>query len=197
MPAFCYTPQVVVHTVGHSTSPLDAFLELLRRHGIAALADVRRHPGSRRHPHFAREALAAALAAACIGYVWIPALGGRRRGRADSPHLAWRNAAFRAYADHMETPEFARGLAELLELARAAPTAVVCAEAVPWRCHRQLIADALVACGVEVRHLLGARPPEVHRLTPFARREGTRLVYDGGQAALAPPAPSRCGRDRP
>ena len=175
---------MVVYTVGHSTLPLDAFLAALRAGGIACIADVRRFPASRRHPHFAREPLADALARAGIRYAWLLGLGGRRRGRAGSPHVAWRSASFRAYADHMETDEFRQELARLLALARERPTAVLCAEAVPWRCHRQLIADALVARGVAVRHLIGTTS-EPHRLTPFARIDGERVVYDGGQLGLA------------
>src|SRR5690242_10213618 len=106
MPSFCYSVRVVVHTIGHSTRTLPEFVTLLRAHGITAVADVRRHPGSGRHPHFAREALAAGLAREALGYVWLAGLGGRRHGRPDSPHVAWRSASFRAYADHMETTEF-------------------------------------------------------------------------------------------
>jgi len=173
-----------VFTVGHSTLALDDFLQLLRAHGIAGIADVRRYPASRRHPHFAREPLAGALAGAGIAYAWLPGLGGRRRGRPDSPHVAWRSAAFRAYADHMETDEFRTELAGLLALAAARPTAIMCAEAVPWRCHRQLVSDALVARGVDVRHVTGAGPPTPHRLTSFARVEGDRVLYDRGQGEL-------------
>ena len=175
---------MVVYTAGHSTLPLAGFLDLLAGHGIELVADVRRFPASRRHPHFGRAALAAALADAGIGYAWLPALGGRRRTRADSPHVAWRNPSFRGYADHMDGPEFDAGLTELVAHARARRTAVLCAEAVPWRCHRQLIADALVARGIDVRHVVGAGEPSSHRLTPFARLEGTRVVYDGGQLGL-------------
>jgi len=175
---------VVVHTLGHSTRSLADFCALLRTHGITAIADVRRFPASRRHPHFAREAIAPALADVDVGYVWLPGLGGRRTARPGSPHHAWRSDAFRGYADHMETPEFAAALTELLRLAEARTTAIMCAEAVPWRCHRQLIADALVARGVEVRHVTGAGPPGLHRLTPFARLDGTRVVYDRGQVEL-------------
>jgi uncharacterized protein (DUF488 family) len=182
---FCYSGRVVVHTVGHSTLSADALVALLEGHAVTAVADVRRYPASRRHPHFGREPLAATLAAAGIAYVWLPALGGRRRARPDSPHVAWRSDAFRAYADHMDTAEFAGGLAELLALAGTRATAVMCAEAVPWRCHRQLIADALVARGIEMRHILGRGRPEVHRLTPFARLDGTRVLYDRGQLGLA------------
>jgi uncharacterized protein (DUF488 family) len=179
---------VIVHTVGHSTLALEDFLGLLSAHGIRAVADVRRFPGSRRHPHFGRDALAAALAGAGLGYVWLPALGGRRRGAPGSPHTAWRSAAFRAYADHMDGAEFRAGLDELLALAAGRPTAVMCAEAVPWRCHRQLIADVLVARGVEVRHVVGRGEAEVHRLPPFARVVGERVIYD---------SPSRPPPDRP
>ena len=176
---------MVVYTLGHSTLSLADFCALLHAHGVAAIADVRRFPASRRHPHFAREALEKALADVGVAYVWLSGLGGRRRGRPDSPHVAWRVAAFRAYADHMETPEFASALTELLRLAETRATAIMCAEAVPWRCHRQLIADALVARGVEVRHIVGPRAPSVHRLTPFARLDGTRVIYDRGQLELS------------
>ena len=185
MRGFCYSRRVVVYTVGHSTLPLEAFLALLGTEAIGGVADVRRFPASRRHPHFAREALAAALEQAGIAYVWLPGLGGRRQPRPGSPHVAWRSASFRAYADHMDTTEFARDLARLLGLAGERRTAVLCAEAVPWRCHRQLVADALVARGVEVRHLIAGAPAEPHRLTPFARLDGQRVVYDRGQLGLA------------
>jgi uncharacterized protein (DUF488 family) len=183
--SFCYTRPVTVYTVGHSTRTLEEFLALLGAHGIGGIADVRRYPASRRHPHFAREALARALAAAHVRYDWLPELGGRRPARADSPHVAWRTMGFRGYADHMESAEFHAGLEKLLGLAAARPTAILCAEAVPWRCHRQLIADALVARGVTVLHVTGASAPARHRLSPLARREGDRLIYDGGQPPLA------------
>jgi uncharacterized protein (DUF488 family) len=184
MHSFCYTSAVIVYTVGHSTLSLEQFLGLLRAHGIGGVADVRRYPASRRHPHFAREALGASLARSGLAYSWLEALGGRRRGRAHSPHLAWRNDAFRAYADHMDTDEFRSGLAQLVALMETRATAILCAEAVPWRCHRQLVADALVARGFGVRHVLGPGPAEPHRLTPFARLDGERLIYDRGQLAL-------------
>jgi uncharacterized protein (DUF488 family) len=178
---------VTVYTVGHSTLALPDFLALLAAADVRVLADVRRYPASRRHPHFAREALAEALVAPGVEYRWLPGLGGRRRGRPDSPHVAWQSASFRAYADHLETPESLRELDGLLELARARRTAVMCAEAVPWRCHRQLIADALVARGIEVRHLMGrGGAAEPHRLTSFARLDGERVVYDRGQLDLGP-----------
>jgi uncharacterized protein (DUF488 family) len=177
---------VIVYTVGHSTLELGAFLERLAQHGIAGIADVRAFPASRRHPHFAREALSAALATAGVAYDWLPALGGRRKARPDSAHVTWRVDGFRAYADHMESPEFASGVARLLEIAATRPTAVMCAEAVPWRCHRQLLADALVVRGVEVRHVTSGTAVQVHHLTPFARLDGERLVYDrSSQGRLA------------
>jgi uncharacterized protein (DUF488 family) len=168
---------VTVYTLGHSTVSIDAFVELLEKHAVRTLVDVRRFPGSRRHPHFGQDALAAALAAHGVDYVWLPALGGRRKARADSPHTAWRVDQFRGYADHMETDEFASGLGTLLALARERTTAVMCAEATHWRCHRQLLADALAVRGVEVVHLgIGRREP--HRLTRHARTDGTRIIYD-------------------
>ena len=169
---------VIVYTLGHSTLTIEDFLARLGVHGIDGVADVRRFPASRRHPHFAREPLAERCAARGIAYEWLPALGGRRMPRPDSPHMAWRVEGFRGYADHMETEEFARGVASLLELASRRTTAVLCAEALPWRCHRQLLADALVVRGVTVRHVTSASAAEPHRLTPFARVENGRLVYD-------------------
>jgi uncharacterized protein (DUF488 family) len=195
MRGFCYSSGVVVYTVGHSTLALDEFLALLRAHGIAAVVDVRRYPASRRHPHFGREALARALADAGIEYRWLPELGGRRSARPDSPHVAWRNTSFRGYADHMDGEEFAGGLVALLDLARERPTAIMCAESVPWRCHRQLIADALVARGVTVRHVLGPRASSEHTLAAFARVAGDRVVYDRGQLDLGAGA-SGVRRDR-
>jgi uncharacterized protein (DUF488 family) len=178
------TGSLTLYTVGHSTRPLEEFVALLAAQGVAGIADVRRFPASRRHPHFAREALAATLGDAHIAYDWLPELGGRRKPRPDSPHVAWRSAAFRAYADHMDTPEFVAGLNRLCALGATRPTALLCAEAVPWRCHRQLIADALVTRGHEVRHILTPVSPEAHRLSPHARLDGQHLVYDRGQLSL-------------
>lgn len=169
---------LVLHTIGHSTRALDDFLALLRREGIRHVADVRTFPGSRRYPHFGAEPLAAALARAGIAYSHHPALGGRRRPRADSPNGAWRNEGFRGYADYMAGEEFARGVDGLLAIASREPVAVMCAEAVPWRCHRSLLADALVARGVEVRHITDARTYP-HRLTSFAVVRDGRVAYPG------------------
>jgi uncharacterized protein (DUF488 family) len=181
------TAPVAVYTVGHSTRALSEFLALLDAHGIRRIVDVRRYPGSRRHPHFARATLAEALAAAGVDYRHEADLGGRRTGRADSPHTAWRSAGFRAYADHMESAAFAAALARLLELGRGAATAILCAEAVPWRCHRQLIADALVTRGGEVRHVLGPGPAVPHVLHPAAQvLENGRLLYAGAPTLFPP-----------
>ena len=178
---------MVVHTVGHSTRELRELLDLLHVHGIRRVIDVRRYPGSRRHPHFAGTALAAAGRAEGIDYRHEADLGGRRTGRRDSPNTAWRSASFRAYADHMDTAAFRTALGRLLDLAREAPSAILCAEAVPWRCHRQLIADALVVQGVDVRHILDARPAARHVLNPAARIvDGGRLVYAGGPTLFPP-----------
>jgi uncharacterized protein (DUF488 family) len=179
---------VKVWTIGHSNRAPEAFLDLLARHGIRRVVDVRTVPRSRHNPWTSQDALPALLAARGIAYAHLPALGGLRKPRADSPNGAWRNASFQGYADHMLTPEFEAGLAALLELAREAPTAIMCAEAVPWRCHRSLIGDALAARGVEVLDVLdaGATP---HRMTPFARvGPGGRVTYPpaGGRQARLP-----------
>ena len=166
-------------TIGHSTRTLDALLALLRAHGIERVMDVRRFPRSRRHPHVNADALARDLPAAGLAYRHLPGLGGFRRPRKDSRNTGWRNASFRGYADYMETEEFAGHLATLLDEARAGRTAIMCAEAVPWRCHRSLISDALLARGVEVRHILGEAPAAAHALTAGARIEGTRVIYPG------------------
>jgi uncharacterized protein (DUF488 family) len=176
-----------IHTLGHSTRTLPELFGLLRVHGIERLVDVRRFPFSRRHPHFAGEALAVSLPAEGIDYRHEPDLGGRRAPRPDSPHTAWRDAGFRGYADHMATPAFGAALERLIALAGEVPTAILCAEALPWRCHRQLIADALVARGVEVYHVLGPGPAEPHALNPDARvLANGQLVYAGPPTLFAP-----------
>ncbi|HXG42453.1 MAG TPA: DUF488 domain-containing protein [Dehalococcoidia bacterium] len=164
--------------MGHSNRSLEEFLAALRAHGIGQLVDIRRFPSSRRYPHFHGAALAAALAAEGIRYVHMGELGGRRRPTpGPSPNQGWRSPGFRAYADHMLTPEFAQAVRRLLALARERPTVVMCAEAAYARCHRLLLADYLTAQGVEVRHILDARRWRPHVLTPFARVEGGRLTY--------------------
>ena len=167
--------------MGHSTRPIDELVDLLRAAGVLVLADVRTIPRSRANPQYEGPALERSLAAAGIRYVHLPRLGGLRHARKDSPNGAWRNASFRGYADHMATPEFEEGLVQLRAVAREGPVAVMCAEAVPWRCHRSLLADALLARGVVVEHIVGRGRTRPHRLTPFARLEGRRVTY--------PPAP--------
>lgn len=173
-------------TIGHSTRTLEAFLALLRAHRITLLADVRRMPQSRRHPHFSRQALARSLEAAGIGYRHCESLGGLREPASDSPNAALRHPAFRGYADHMATPEFAAALDELAALGRGGRVAVMCAEANPRECHRLLLSDALVARGWRVEHILdAARGTEGHVLSRDARVDGVRVVYPGRQAGLS------------
>ncbi len=152
---------------------------MLAAHGIERLADIRTIPRSRRNPQFNRDELPATLAAQGIEYVSMPALGGLRRPRKDSPNTAWQNDSFRGYADYMQTPEFAKGIDELIALAQSAPLAIMCAEAVPWRCHRSLVADALTARGVDVRHIMTAGSAKPHQITSFAHIDGERVSYPG------------------
>jgi uncharacterized protein (DUF488 family) len=170
-----------VYTVGHSTRPIGDLLGLLHEHAVASVVDVRRFPGSRRHPQFSQEALKASLAGQGIEYLHKVELGGRRSlrgGPAGSPNTAWRNASFRAYADHMDSVGFRSALAELIDHASKQRTAIMCAEVLPHRCHRRLIADALVARGAEVVHIIGPRRTEVHLLNPQAHiLEDGRLRY--------------------
>lgn len=168
-----------VYTVGHSNRELRAFLSLLETHAVRALVDIRRHPGSRRHPHFVAERLAAALAERGIAYVHEPDLGGRRRPAPDSPNTFWQNAQFRGYADHMASSAFEAAAERVLAQAAETPTAVLCAEAVPWRCHRSLLADWLVAREHEVRHILSPGRTDRHVLQAAARVEEGRLRYPG------------------
>jgi uncharacterized protein (DUF488 family) len=175
---------VTIWTVGHGTRPIDVFIALLQRAGIRRLIDVRVAPGSRRNPQFGQEALAEALANTGIFYTWEKELGGFRKPRPDSPHTALRNATFQGYADHMDTPEFHEALARLVETSAETPTVIMCAESVWWRCHRRMIADALVAEGYSVIHLMDSGDRE-HTLHPNARIVEGRPVYDlGSQPSL-------------
>ncbi len=168
----------MIFTVGHSTRPVEELIALLHENGVRLVLDVRRYPGSRRHPQYGGEALAAALAAAGIAYRHEPDLGGRRRPAGDSPNTFWRNAQFRGYADHLAGDAARAALARVAADGAAGPVALMCAEAVPWRCHRQLIADALVARGVEVRHSLGPGRAARHELSAAVRIDADgRLVY--------------------
>lgn len=176
----------LIHTIGHSTRSLDELVTLLRRHQVDHLADVRAHPGSRRYPHFGRDALALSLPTLGIGYSHHPDLGGRRHGLPDSPNGAWRNASFRAYADYMGTDAFTAALDNLLDVAKGKSVAIMCAEAVPWRCHRWLLSDALVARGVDVHHILDARS-EPHSLTRFAELRDGKVVYPTESSSASHP----------
>lgn len=169
-----------VSTVGHSTHSIEDFIAILKAHGIGELIDVRTIPRSRHNPQFNRENLPASLQAAGISYRHMPGLGGLRRARPDSINTGWRNASFRGFADYMQTAEFRANLENLIERARHRPLAIMCAEAVPWRCHRSLIADALTARGIPVREILSATNARMHSLTPFARVHETEVSYPGG-----------------
>lgn len=167
----------VLYTLGHSTHSIEEFIALLSAHGIRHLVDVRSIPKSRHVPQFNTDALASSLHSAGIGYTHLKSLGGRRSTRKDSLNTGWRNASFRGYADYMATPEFAAGLAALIEIARTAPTAIMCAEAVPWRCHRSLVADAMMLQGWGVRDILSAAPAKEHKLTPFLKVVNNQPTY--------------------
>ena len=167
-----------IWTIGHSTRTIDEFISLLQANQIRSLADVRTLPGSRRYPQFNKETLADSLGNAGIRYEHFPELGGRRKPREDSPNTAWRNASFRGYADYMETEQFRKSVARLLDRAAdAGPTAIMCAEAVWWRCHRSLISDYLKARGIEVMHILDANKTEPHPYTSAARIVNGNLNY--------------------
>jgi uncharacterized protein (DUF488 family) len=176
-----------IWTIGHSNHDIGTFLGLLGSQSIAMVADVRRFPGSRRHPQFGAEALGASLASAGIGLRHFAGLGGRRgKAVAGSPNTAWRVESFNAYADHMGTGAFREELATLMALARERRVAIMCSEALPWRCHRRLIADALVLRGWSVRDILGSGRPREHVLTPFARVVDGALIYPAEAAAPGP-----------
>src|ERR1700693_3937817 len=169
-----------VLTIGHSNLTWKDFLELLRAHRVKRIIDVRSIPRSRHNPQFNRVILSKKLRAARIGYVHLRKLGGLRHARRDSPNMGWRNASFRGFADYMQTPEFEAGLERLMKLAGQSRSAIMCAEAVPWRCHRSLIADALTVRGIRVDDIMSMKRSQVHSLTPFARVQGHRVTYPIG-----------------
>jgi uncharacterized protein (DUF488 family) len=171
-----------IYSIGHGARPLDEFVRTLTAWGISTLADVRSYPSSRKHPHFAAEPLRSALATEGIAYEHLRGLGGRRHSSGASEHTALRSPGFRAYADHMSSTEFGLDYGRLFELATAQPTAFMCAETLWWRCHRRFIADRLTVDGWKVTHLLGPGPGHVHALSPAARVQGWRLVYDRAPA---------------
>jgi uncharacterized protein (DUF488 family) len=170
---------VHVLTIGHSTRSIEEFIALLKAHAVERLVDIRTVPKSRRNPQFHTDALAASLAEAGIEYIHMRELGGLRHPRKDSTNSAWRNDSFRGYADYMQTPAFDDALDRLLELAGERRTTVMCAEAVPWRCHRSLVADALTARRHDVHHIMSDTRLDRHKLTPFARVERERVTYPG------------------
>ena len=170
-------PASVILTIGHSTHPLEEFVAMLKAHEVAQLVDVRTVPKSRRVPQYNSESLAKTLLAEGIDYVHLKALGGLRRAHKDSVNTGWRNASFRGYADYMATEEFQQGIDQLVELALATRTVIMCAEAVPWRCHRSLIGDALLIRGVRVEDIMSAKVARVHVLTPFAKTQDLEITY--------------------
>ncbi|MCS0580588.1 DUF488 domain-containing protein [Massilia pinisoli] len=172
-----------VCTVGHSNRTIEDFIGLLWQNGIACLLDIRTVPKSRHNPQFGQDQLAQSLADAGIEYRYLPGLGGLRRPRKDSPNAGWRNTSFRGYADYMQTEEFAANVDTVIALGRDRPCALMCAEAVPWRCHRSLVADALLVRGVPVDDIIDARQRRPHKLTPFARVDGLRITYPQEDAA--------------
>jgi uncharacterized protein (DUF488 family) len=173
--------KATILTIGHSTRPLNTFIDLLRAHGVKRVVDVRTVPRSRRNPQFNRETLPGKLHSRRIHYRHLAALGGLRHARKDSQNSGWKNASFRGFADYMQTPEFDEGLEKLIALGRQEQVVVMCAEAVPWRCHRSLIADALTVRGTPVRHIMSRTRAEPHQLTSFAHVKGLRLTYPGEQ----------------
>jgi uncharacterized protein (DUF488 family) len=176
-----------IMTIGHSTRALKDFIRLLKAHRVTRLVDVRTVPRSRHNPQFDRRQLSPALHSARLHYRHMPGLGGFRRPRPDSLNTGWRNAGFRGYADYMQTPEFRKNLDDLIKLAKSERIAIMCAEAVPWRCHRSLIADALLARGIEAREITSAFHTRPHALTPWARVNGTEVTYPMGQKDSANP----------
>ena len=170
-------------TIGHSTRPIDEFLRLLDAHEVTCIADVRTVPRSRHNPQFNKDSLKKSLKKAAISYRPFPGLGGLRRARPNSANTGWRNASFRGYADYMQTPEFGESLMDLIDLGKRKRVALMCAEAVPWRCHRSLIADALLVRGIQVEHIMSGTRRNIHKLTPFARVRGTTIRYPAPTAS--------------
>ncbi len=168
---------VIVYTVGHSTHPIEEFIALLKAHGVKRLVDVRTIPKSRHNPQFMKDDLAASLRSAGITYRWVKALGGLRHAYKESPNGGWHNTSFRGYADYMQKPEFAAAVDDLVAHAKHNDLAIMCSEAVPWRCHRSLIGDALLVRGVKVLDIMTEKPAKAHELTSFARVDGTQITY--------------------
>lgn len=180
---------MTILTVGHSTRSIEAFLGLLRAQGVKRVIDVRTIPRSRQNPQFNRETLPQTLRQVGMGYTHLPELGGLRHARRVSTNMGWRNTSFRGYADYMQTPEFEVGLDTLMTAGKREPIVVMCAEAVPWRCHRSLIADALSIRGIQVKHILSATRTQPHMLTPFAQVHGMQITYPMDQISLDASSP--------
>ena len=191
-------PTPPVMTIGHSTHTLEEFIGLLQAHGATCIVDVRTVPRSRHNPQFDKASLPRSLEQAGLKYVHMPGLGGLRRAQGDSPNAGWRNASFRNFADYMQTPEFAQSLDELIRLAKQERIVLMCAEAVPWRCHRSLIADALLVRGIATEDIMSLTRRQTHTLTPFAIVQGTVITYPtavSGKANKKPPP--KCSRADP
>ncbi|HEY3860758.1 MAG TPA: DUF488 domain-containing protein [Verrucomicrobiae bacterium] len=186
------SPRVL--TIGHSTRTISEFIRLLKAHGVLLVVDVRTVPRSRRNPQFNKTALPRSLKKAGVGYVHMPGLGGLRHAKRDSMNLGWRNSSFRGYADYMQTPEFEQSLAEMIRLAENGRVALMCAEAVPWRCHRSLIADALFVRGIQTEDIMSLTRRTVHALTAFAKVRGRTITYP---AETAPVTVKRPASKRP
>lgn len=166
-----------VLTIGHSTRSAEDFIDLLKTHGVKMIIDVRTVPRSRHNPQFNMDTLPQALKSVRIGYKHMPGLGGLRHALRDSPNMGWHNSSFRGFADYMQTKEFEQNLEKLIRLAQRKKCCLMCAESVPWRCHRSLIADALHVRGITIGHIMTNRPPQPHKLTPFARVDGIQITY--------------------
>jgi len=180
--------KIPIFTIGHSNRTIEEFIGLLRENGVERVIDIRTIPKSRHNPQFNQDALATALRAKKIGYVHLKKLGGLRHARADSVNLGWHNASFRGFADYMQTEEFEEGLERAIRLAEAKPSVLMCAEAVPWRCHRSLVADAFEVRGFPVMDIISASAPRAHTLTPFARVRGTKVTYPDDKPRQRRPA---------
>ena len=179
-------PSSVIFTVGHSTRTLEEFVEILKAYGMLRIVDIRTIPRSRHNPQFNRESLSKFLRGRHINYRHMKALGGLRHARVDSPNQGWRNASFRGFADYMQSPAFEDALQKLIELGTQKPTAIMCAEAVPWRCHRSLIGDALTARGIRVQDILSRSTAKLHALSSMAKVQGTRITYPGEKFVRGP-----------
>lgn len=186
----CKKPSPIVLTIGHSTRTLEEFIGLLQAHGATRVVDVRTVPRSRHNPQFDKASLPRALKTAGLGYVHLPGLGGLRRAKNDSLNVGWRNTSFRGYADYMLTPEFEESLEELIRMAKQERIAIMCAEAVPWRCHRSLIADALLVRGIRAEDIMSLTRRQVHTLTSFAKVRGTMVTYPAEVSQTDPTKPS-------